>query len=212
VSLVALASLVALGALLAPPLARVSYACSCMGTPPLVQAYQQAAAVFSGRVYSLERTLVEAPSPDPRTQIAPMVDGVHARFDVLEIWKGVTGRGVELWTGSGGGDCGFEFQFPQEYLIFAYRTQNGRLFTGVCSNTRELANAAPDRSALGAGMQPPPGPPPWEGVARGDAQPEGLPDPPTFEPWKAVLVAGALTPVSLAALWLVRGRGRRRAA
>jgi hypothetical protein len=131
-TLVALAGFVALAALLAPPLAAVTHACSCMSPAPTVeQTYQDADAVFSGRVQVLEPTKIEALFPDPRTQMVAMVDGIHAHFAVIESWKGVAGREVDVWTGRGGGDCGYEFQLPEAYLVFARRTPNGRLVTGL---------------------------------------------------------------------------------
>jgi hypothetical protein len=194
VTLVALALTFAVGAVLMPPLARVSYACSCTRPPPTVQqTFDDADAVFSGRVQVLEQTKIEALFPDPRTQMVAMVEGVHARLDAIESWKGAAGHDIELWTGRGGGDCGYEFQLAEAYLVFARRTPNGRLVTGLCTNTRPLAEAVTELAALGPGtrVQPP------------------LPGEQPFQPWSGLAAVGVLAPVSLGALWLVRGRRSR---
>jgi hypothetical protein len=192
---VMLAGLVALAALAAPPLARVTYACSCaQPTPTVGQAFKDADAVFSGRPRLVEQTKIEALFPDPRTQMVAMVDGIHAQFEVIEIWKGVSGRDVDLWTGRGGGDCGFDFHPAEAYLVFARRTPNGRLVTGDCTNTMPLADAVVEIAALGPGTR----------------IQSALPETPPFALWPALIAAGVLTPISLGALWLVAGPRRRR--
>lgn len=192
-TLVALAGLVALAALLAPPLAVVTHACSCVQPAPTVeQTYQDSNAVFAGRVQVLEPTRIEALFPDPRTQMVAMVDGIHAHFAVIESWKGVAGRDVDLWTGRGSGDCGYEFQVPDAYLVFARRTPNGRLVTGLCTNTRPLVSAVTELTALGPGTRP-----------------EPLPDAPPFQPWTALAALAVLLPVSLGAFRLAAGQRRR---
>jgi hypothetical protein len=204
-----LASAFAIATLLAPPFARASFACSCMRPPPVAQALQQADAVFAGHLYLLERTIVEMPVPDPRTNKPMRTEGIHARFDAFESWKGVTGRDVEIWTGSGGGDCGYDFEFSAPYLVFANSRPDGRLMTSICSHTRKLADATAERAQLGPGTQAPAGPPVWyaAAAARTQAAPE-LPDDPPFQPWAAVAAAAVLLPVSLGAVWLLRGRSR----
>jgi hypothetical protein len=194
-TVVLLAGLVALAALAAPPFARVTYACSCaQPTPTVEQTLKDADAVFSGRPRLVEPTKIEALFPDPRTQMVAMVDGIHAHFEVIESWKGVSGREIDLWTGRGSGDCGFTFQPDEAYLVFARRTPNGRLVTGDCTNTMPLADAVVEIAALGPGTR----------------VQSALPEAPTFAIWPALIAAGVLTPISLGALWLVARPRRRR--
>jgi len=63
------------------------------------------------------------------------------QFEVLESFIGVEGPTAEVWTGMGGGDCGFEFQIGKSYLIYAGRTRDGRLHTSICSPTRSASRA-----------------------------------------------------------------------
>jgi hypothetical protein len=51
---------------------------------------------------------------------------------------------IEILTGYGGGDCGYQFQVGIEYVIYAYKNSAGRLETGICTRTRPLAEAAED--------------------------------------------------------------------
>jgi 5-hydroxyisourate hydrolase-like protein (transthyretin family) len=48
-------------------------------------------------------------------------------------------------TGLGGGDCGYGFKQGGQYLVYAHRNdKDKRLYTGICSRTRPLAEAADD--------------------------------------------------------------------
>jgi hypothetical protein len=51
---------------------------------------------------------------------------------------------IEIVTGLGGGDCGYEFQTGVDYVVYAYKNADGRLETNICSRTRTLAEAAED--------------------------------------------------------------------
>jgi hypothetical protein len=51
---------------------------------------------------------------------------------------------IEILTGYGGGDCGYQFEVGIEYVIYAYKNSAGRLETGICMRTRPLAEAAED--------------------------------------------------------------------
>jgi hypothetical protein len=45
---------------------------------------------------------------------------------------------VKVRTGLGGGDCGFDFETSETYLVFAYKDDSGRLSTGICTLTALL--------------------------------------------------------------------------
>jgi hypothetical protein len=190
-TVVVLASCLALASLVAPSLARVTYACSCVQPPPTVgQTFQESDAVFAGRPRVVEPTRIETIFPDPRTQMVMMVDGIHARFEVIESWKGVTGHDLDVWTGRGNGDCGSEFHPAEAYLVFARRTPNGRLVTDDCTNTMPLSDAVVELAALGPGTR----------------VQSALPDAQPFQPWTALAAMVVLTPICGGALWLGRGR------
>jgi hypothetical protein len=101
-------------------------ACECVGGRSACQALATADAVFVGRVVSFgdvtggERAFVSR----------------VARLTVTEAFTGTTEREVSIFTGIGGGDCGFAFRVGTEYLVYAHRDGNGRLTTSICARTQ----------------------------------------------------------------------------
>jgi hypothetical protein len=69
----------------------------------------------------------------------------RVRLRVTENFVGAEGDHFELFTGFGGGDCGFPFRTGETYLVYAYREPgSGRWTTGVCSNTKRIREDDPD--------------------------------------------------------------------
>ena len=111
-------------------------ACSCadMGAG-VCQTYWVTPAVFSGRVVQVEDV--------KRTAEEGYFLKKKVRFAVIDAFRGVTGETVEVLTGSGGGDCGYNFEVNESYLVYAWNN-GGKLSTGICSRTRRLTDAAED--------------------------------------------------------------------
>jgi hypothetical protein len=64
---------------------------------------------------------------------------------IVEAFRGVAGETVEIFTGRGGGDCGYAFHAGGAYLVYARRSrQTGQLTTSICSRTMPLERAADD--------------------------------------------------------------------
>lgn len=115
-----------------------------------MEAREQAAAVFQGRVIATEQ------------QIG--TDGYRYQRVTLQVntaWKGSVARETVVYTGSGGGDCGYSFQQGVEYLVYASSVRAGTspqvfptnaFVTNICSRTRPLSEASDDLVALGPGM------------------------------------------------------------
>lgn len=102
-------------------------ACSCAPSGPPCQAYFSTDAVFVATVQSI--TTRERPAGDrpfERRLVRLAIDGPS---------RGVTGTSVDVWTGTGGGDCGFGFKEGLRYVVYAYRQADGTLSTGICSRT-----------------------------------------------------------------------------
>ncbi len=57
-------------------------------------------------------------------------------FTLVEFFRGGSKAAQEaiVFTGSGGGDCGYPFVIGTNYLVYAF-TNNGRLMTSICSET-----------------------------------------------------------------------------
>src|SRR5207249_568634 len=67
------------------------------------------------------------------------------RISLDEVFRGLEGAEVEVLTGFGGGDCGFGFKQAQQYLVYAYRSENdGNLHTSICTRTKSISEANDD--------------------------------------------------------------------
>lgn len=120
---------------LAPPCG--TPACSCVPPRDVPTSLQQADAVFTARVRAVRNVTVR---------------GYRMRRVTLRVdraWKGVEARDVAVMTGSGGGDCGFDFRRRQVYLVYAHRANSGSLHAGICGRTATLAGASADIRQLG---------------------------------------------------------------
>jgi hypothetical protein len=65
----------------------------------------------------------------------------RVRLKVEEAFKGVPGDKVVLYTGWGGGDCGYGFRRGSRYLVYG-RDSYGDLYTGICLATKAMEDAA----------------------------------------------------------------------
>lgn len=131
-------AVVAIGSLL---FARQAAACSCVGRRPACEAFWDPGAVFAGKVVSIESRAGDG---------VQTFDNRRVRFEVVEAFRGVTTATVDVFTGSGGGDCGYAFVVGTSYLVYAYQAPGSRLTTGICSRTRPLSDAAEDLAYMRA--------------------------------------------------------------
>lgn len=118
-------------------------ACSCVGPIPACQATWQAHAVFVAKVLSI----VDETPPARRD---PPVLGYYRRvtMEVTEVFRGEVTKSVSIYTGQGGGDCGYSFSVRGAYLIYAHRVPTGELTTGICSRTKPVTAAGDDLEYL----------------------------------------------------------------
>ena len=122
----------------------VGLACTCelprAGITPkqaVSQARNKSKAVFSGEVVEVIQN--------------PQFFYVEVRFKVENSWKQVRTEELTIHTGRGGGDCGYNFEVGQSYLVYAYGSDETRLETNICQRTRKLADAEEDLRLLGKG-------------------------------------------------------------
>lgn len=66
------------------------------------------------------------------------------RFDVAQVYRGDPAAQLEVVTGQGDSDCGYGFRLGQTYLVYAHKGEDGKLYTGICTRTRSLAEADDD--------------------------------------------------------------------
>ena len=64
-------------------------------------------------------------------------------------WKVLLPTEVVLFTGRGGGDCGYRFEVGQNYLVYAYGQDLDHLGTNICQRTVPFSDARSDLKILG---------------------------------------------------------------
>jgi hypothetical protein len=113
-------------------------ACTCAPLGPPCQAYWSADVVFIG-----------VPLTASTVQRNPPLHQRVFRFRVKEAFRGVEGTEVEVATGLGDSDCGFNFQTGTEYLVYGHRdTRSGLVGASICSRTGPLSTATEDLSYI----------------------------------------------------------------
>jgi hypothetical protein len=123
------------------------FACSCAEPPAVEDEFEQSTAVFTGKVREIK---------EQKHLGGRMTKKVL--FDVTKTWKGVSESQVIIATGFGGGDCGYEFQNDEEYLVYASPStiygDKDDLTTIICDRTNEVSAAQDDLIILGEGKVP----------------------------------------------------------
>jgi 5-hydroxyisourate hydrolase-like protein (transthyretin family) len=131
-------------------------ACTCGGSGTPCEAYGRSAAVFVGTVTDIKDRMRTAPARGEEIGWAPRT----VTFTVKETFSGVEGASVQVSTGMGGGDCGFNFVKGATYLVYAYGAGSGerrRLSTGICTRTQLAFGATEDLEYLRGLAGSPPG-------------------------------------------------------
>ncbi len=122
-----------------------AFACSCVSEQPVCEAFGGSTAVFVGRVVGAAEQ--KTGTGEDGTKITYDVGSIY--FMVEEAFSGVKARTkVTIQSGTGGGDCGYWFRRGEQYLVYAYGDEKGKLYTSICSRTRPLAAADEDLPSL----------------------------------------------------------------
>jgi hypothetical protein len=111
--------------------------CACSGAP--CKAFANTPYVFSGKVTKVSSISIKMSSGD-------QYQDRLITFAIESAYRGLQDKKVtEVVTGSGGGDCGYDFRVGEKYLVYAFsHPATGKLYTGICSRTRRLAEAGDD--------------------------------------------------------------------
>lgn len=109
----------------------------CVPSGPPCEAAWRTDAIFLAQVVSIATK--PGPTYSPRT----------VSMRILEAFRGIEGESVEVTTGAGAGDCGYDFEAGRDYLVYAYRNGH-RLATGICNRTRPVEEAEEDLDYLRA--------------------------------------------------------------
>jgi Carboxypeptidase regulatory-like domain len=157
-------------------------ACSCAGAGSPCESYGGATAVFVGTVIGYREN--RPPKDVTRREVdwSPRI----FKFSVEQTYLGVDGPEIEVSTGTGGGDCGYEFKNGQRYLVYAYRYTD-RLTTSICSRTQPFAEANEDLAFLGNLSSAAPGATIYGQVSRGSL---GKGDPRPVDPDISITIEG----------------------
>lgn len=109
----------------------VADACSCVTSlSPCHKEWNSKETIFFGKV-----SAVLDNEGQPITNDSRQLSNHEVHFTSVEFFRGgKAAREAVVFTGSGGGDCGYPFVVGTSYLVYAF-TNNGRLMTGICSQT-----------------------------------------------------------------------------
>ncbi|WP_454191222.1 hypothetical protein [Paenibacillus sp. Marseille-Q7038] len=123
-----------------------AYACSCVEPISVQDELSRSETVFSGRV-------IEVKEDRANGYLSNAV-----LFETSEIWKGGSESQIIIRTGGGGGDCGYQFNKGEDYLVYANPSSmygdKEQLVTIICDRTSVLAQAEEDLAILGEGKAP----------------------------------------------------------
>lgn len=120
-------------------------ACSCAAVTPL-QAAEQAAAVFEGKVLGIRETY------DPYDESGAIGRRYAVRLEVDSIRKGELPSEAIVYTGFH--SCGIDFKQGETYLVYAQERHPGELETHLCAGTKALTDARDDLALLPVGVKP----------------------------------------------------------
>jgi flavin-dependent dehydrogenase len=101
-------------------------ACSCIPKDDnsikkqVEEAYKTSTAVFVGEVIAIDK--------EPDTYF------VKIKFKVKKIWSDKSHNEVTVTTGQGGGDCGYNFEIGEKYVVYADGNKDN-LKTNICTRT-----------------------------------------------------------------------------
>lgn len=111
-------------------------ACSCGDLPSVADELSVSGLVFRGIVTSID-------FDEDRSYL-------EIDFDVLTVWKGAIVKKAVVFTGHGGGDCGYHFMEGGEYLVYASEEAP---WVGICGRTAPFAVGVSDLRELGPGTE-----------------------------------------------------------
>lgn len=128
------------------------FACECVPLKSLADELSNSELVFTGKVVHIN----SPKSTKISGNIGVFIEGkeitgisltapTSIKFRIIQNLKGtISTRYVTITTFSGCCDCGFTFQKNTEYLVYAYKNDEGRLETSVCTRTKLKSQAEED--------------------------------------------------------------------
>ena len=109
-------------------------ACDCKEVKSIIEEYNYSKSVITGEIISQEKVVVTDSNiveykPDSKPYNGRLI--MKYTLVISEIIKGnFKTDTIEVYTGMGGGDCGFKFNIGEKYLIYGIDgTYNDGIFT-----------------------------------------------------------------------------------
>ena len=133
---------------------RIVLACSCGGPGPVpCREFSRTSVVFVGTVGSIQNPppdfdQADESSADMRTVDQSGYSRYHFRVD--EKISGTQTIEIDVFSERGGADCSYHFRKGEQYLVFPYKSNDGRLMATICSETRPVQFAQAKLAVLRA--------------------------------------------------------------
>jgi hypothetical protein len=129
-------------------------ACKCASPAPTMATFRaiaewhvnQTPMIFEGKVDGIK--VLGWPIKPVAGETISVIPRLTVTFSAVHLYRGEITADVVIETGLGGGDCGFHFETGESYLVFAWKEENGRLTTNICSGTGLLEDAGTDLRLL----------------------------------------------------------------
>lgn len=155
--------MLALFAAMVPQFVTVANACTCAPIPSPYKAYQEASAVFVGKVVSSK----DVPMSEKFRGEKYTYQERHFLFAVSEALKGKKDSEIDINAGRTDSSCYSGFAVDESYLVYAFG-QPGPLESGMCTRTNHLSDAKADLHYIRALLRGVPEPRVYGAVTRID--------------------------------------------
>jgi len=99
------------------------------------------ASIFEGKVIKQELHKGSVGAPASAMSMTDSGQFRQVEFAITRVFRGNKHDQVSVLTGFGGGDCGYNFQTGQTYLVYASTGPAGAWFTSICSGTNAIEDA-----------------------------------------------------------------------
>lgn len=118
------------------------FGCLCDELPSIYPSFEQASVVFSGKALNLKEIKIDGSEIQKNEAVYEgyIKEKVY-QFKVLENFKGVNEKDIEVNAGDVGTSCEVGFDVGQEYLVYGFE-RGGKLYREICSRTEPLKFAA----------------------------------------------------------------------
>jgi hypothetical protein len=97
--------------------------------------------IFEGKVIKQELHSGSVGAPSTAMSMTGTSQFRTVSFAVTRVLRGSEQDHVSVLTGLGSGDCGYDFQTGQTYLVYASTSPAGSWFTSICSGTNAIEDA-----------------------------------------------------------------------